>query len=174
MGAVVANDLDPSVVEHMKRNVEFNGEAAQAKVQPNCADARLVMLQNPGGEGGRLSGWPGICWKLVRSWLGQAMGPGGGSHSFAPWDLLGCKKDWLAVVHITGPKHAGTIVPSEGIDCSGRGTAHSLSGRAGFDAVDLDPYGTPAQLLDSAVQAVGDGGLLLITATDMAGECVGG
>lgn len=39
-----------------------------------------------------------------------------------------------------------------------------------YDAVDLDPYGTPAQLLDSAVQAVSEGGLLLITATDMAGE----
>ncbi len=35
--------------------------------------------------------------------------------------------------------------------------------------MDLDPYGTPAQLLDSAVQAVSEGGLLLITATDMAG-----
>lgn len=40
-----------------------------------------------------------------------------------------------------------------------------------YDAVDLDPYGTPAQLLDSAVQAVSEGGLLLITATDMAGAC---
>ncbi len=35
--------------------------------------------------------------------------------------------------------------------------------------MDLDPYGSPAQLLDSAVQAVSEGGLLLITATDMAG-----
>ena len=44
--------------------------------------------------------------------------------------------------------------------------------------MDLDPYGTPAQLLDSAVQAVSEGGLLLITATDMAGgspraQCLG-
>lgn len=38
-----------------------------------------------------------------------------------------------------------------------------------YDAVDLDPYGTPAQLLDTAVQAVSEGGLLLVTATDMAG-----
>lgn len=40
-----------------------------------------------------------------------------------------------------------------------------------YDAVDLDPYGTPAQLLDSAVQSVSEGGLLLITATDMAVLC---
>lgn len=30
-----------------------------------------------------------------------------------------------------------------------------------------DPYGTPAMFLDSAVQAVTDGGLLAVTATDM-------
>ncbi len=40
-----------------------------------------------------------------------------------------------------------------------------------YDVVDLDPYGTPAQLLDSAVQSVADGGLLLVTATDMANLC---
>ncbi|KAL0132039.1 hypothetical protein PUN28_000069 [Cardiocondyla obscurior] len=37
-----------------------------------------------------------------------------------------------------------------------------------FDAVDLDPYGCPSMYLDSAVQCVSDGGILLVTATDMA------
>ncbi|CAB3244156.1 unnamed protein product [Arctia plantaginis] len=37
-----------------------------------------------------------------------------------------------------------------------------------FAAIDLDPYGCPSVFLDSAVQSVQDGGLLLITATDMA------
>lgn len=37
-----------------------------------------------------------------------------------------------------------------------------------YDAIDLDPYGCPSIFLDSAVQAVEDGGLLLVTATDMA------
>lgn len=37
--------------------------------------------------------------------------------------------------------------------------------------VDLDPYGTPSIFLDSAVQAVSEGGLLLCTATDMAVLC---
>ncbi len=27
-----------------------------------------------------------------------------------------------------------------------------------FDVIDLDPYGSPAQFLDSAIQAVRDGG----------------
>lgn len=40
-----------------------------------------------------------------------------------------------------------------------------------YDVVDLDPYGTPAHLLDAAVQAVADGGLLCVTATDMAVLC---
>ena len=40
-----------------------------------------------------------------------------------------------------------------------------------FDVVDLDPYGSPHQLLDSAVQAVGEGGMLCVTATDMAVLC---
>jgi tRNA (guanine26-N2/guanine27-N2)-dimethyltransferase len=40
-----------------------------------------------------------------------------------------------------------------------------------YDAIDLDPYGTPAHFLDSALQAVAEGGLLAVTATDMAVLC---
>ncbi|KAM0851319.1 hypothetical protein ACQ4PT_052491 [Festuca glaucescens] len=40
-----------------------------------------------------------------------------------------------------------------------------------FDVVDLDPYGSPAIFLDSAIQAVADGGLLMCTATDMVVLC---
>uniref|UniRef100_A0A182JDC6 tRNA (guanine(26)-N(2))-dimethyltransferase n=1 Tax=Anopheles atroparvus TaxID=41427 RepID=A0A182JDC6_ANOAO len=37
-----------------------------------------------------------------------------------------------------------------------------------FTAIDLDPYGHPTRFLDGAVQSIEDGGMLLITATDMA------
>ena len=37
-----------------------------------------------------------------------------------------------------------------------------------FDMIDLDPYGTAAPFLDSAVQSVADGGLLCVTCTDLA------
>mmetsp|Transcript_20755 Transcript_20755/g.67946 ORF Transcript_20755/g.67946 Transcript_20755/m.67946 type:complete len:616 (+) Transcript_20755:82-1929(+) len=37
-----------------------------------------------------------------------------------------------------------------------------------FDVVDLDPYGTASPFLDGAVQAVSEGGLLMVTCTDMA------
>jgi tRNA (guanine26-N2/guanine27-N2)-dimethyltransferase len=40
-----------------------------------------------------------------------------------------------------------------------------------FDVVDLDPYGSPNTLLDAAVQSVAEGGLLMVTATDMAVLC---
>eukprot|EP00026_Physarum_polycephalum_P005395 Phypoly_transcript_05429.p1 GENE.Phypoly_transcript_05429~~Phypoly_transcript_05429.p1 ORF type:complete len:649 (+),score=118.64 Phypoly_transcript_05429:147-1949(+) len=40
-----------------------------------------------------------------------------------------------------------------------------------FDVVDLDPYGSPTQFLDPAVQCIADGGLLCVTATDMAVLC---
>jgi tRNA (guanine26-N2/guanine27-N2)-dimethyltransferase len=40
-----------------------------------------------------------------------------------------------------------------------------------FDVVDLDPYGSPHTFLDGAVQSVKDGGLLLVTCTDMAVLC---
>ncbi|XP_076309693.1 tRNA methyltransferase 1 isoform X2 [Tachypleus tridentatus] len=40
-----------------------------------------------------------------------------------------------------------------------------------FHIIDLDPYGSPAPFLDSAVQALCDGGLLMVTCTDMAILC---
>lgn len=36
-----------------------------------------------------------------------------------------------------------------------------------YDVIDLDPYGSAVPFLDSAVQAVSDGGLLCVTCTDM-------
>jgi len=48
---------------------------------------------------------------------------------------------------------------------------HMYQHPAFYDVVDLDPYGTPVQLLDSAVQAVSEGGLLCVTATDLAVLC---
>ena len=95
VGCVVANDLDPTAIDAIKRNKEFNaGHGADAAARMDkvvCAgtDVRMLMMQH------------------------EKM----------------------------------------------------------FDAVDLDPYGTPSTLLDGAVQTVADGGLLLITATDMAVLC---
>jgi tRNA (guanine26-N2/guanine27-N2)-dimethyltransferase len=40
-----------------------------------------------------------------------------------------------------------------------------------FDVIDLDPFGSPVPFLDSSVSALKDGGLLAVTATDMAPLC---
>lgn len=40
-----------------------------------------------------------------------------------------------------------------------------------YDVVDLDPYGGAAPFLDSAIQAVADGGVLAVTCTDLAVLC---
>jgi len=40
-----------------------------------------------------------------------------------------------------------------------------------FDFVDIDPFGSPVPFIDSAVRALRDGGLLALTATDMAPLC---
>jgi tRNA (guanine26-N2/guanine27-N2)-dimethyltransferase len=43
--------------------------------------------------------------------------------------------------------------------------------RKRFDFIDVDPFGSPAPYLDSAVRALRDDGLLALTATDMAPLC---
>ena len=48
-----------------------------------------------------------------------------------------------------------------------------LTSQGAYEVVDLDPYGSPTDLLDSAVRAVVDGGLLAVTATDLAVLCGG-
>ena len=40
-----------------------------------------------------------------------------------------------------------------------------------FDYIDVDPFGSPVSYIDSAVRALRDGGLLALTATDMAPLC---
>mmetsp|Transcript_46901 Transcript_46901/g.100422 ORF Transcript_46901/g.100422 Transcript_46901/m.100422 type:complete len:608 (-) Transcript_46901:24-1847(-) len=90
---IVANDLEPSAVAHMRRNLEHN-EVSSSLVEVSCDDANGHMYSR------------------------RARGPG------------------------SRPELA-------------------------YDVIDLDPYGSCSPFLDAAVQAVVDGGLLLITSTDM-------
>lgn len=43
--------------------------------------------------------------------------------------------------------------------------------RKRFDVIDIDPFGSPVPYLDSAIRALRNGGLLALTATDMAPLC---
>lgn len=49
--------------------------------------------------------------------------------------------------------------------------AHHAAPRRRFDFIDVDPFGPPVPYLDSAVRAVRNGGLLALTATDLAPLC---
>jgi len=49
--------------------------------------------------------------------------------------------------------------------------AHYSAPRKRFDAIDIDPFGSPVPYLDSAIRALRNGGLLALTATDMAPLC---
>jgi tRNA (guanine26-N2/guanine27-N2)-dimethyltransferase len=45
---------------------------------------------------------------------------------------------------------------------------YSYCDKKGYDVIDLDPYGTAAPFLDSAIQAINSDGLLCVTCTDSA------
>ena len=49
--------------------------------------------------------------------------------------------------------------------------AHYAAPRRRFDFIDVDPFGSPAPYMDSAVRAIRNGGLLALTATDLAPLC---
>jgi len=58
----------------------------------------------------------------------------------------------------------------EAMDANSFLSFHS-SPKERFDFVDIDPFGSPAPFIDSAVRAVRDRGLIALTATDMAPLC---
>jgi tRNA (guanine26-N2/guanine27-N2)-dimethyltransferase len=49
--------------------------------------------------------------------------------------------------------------------------AHYAVPHKRFDAIDIDPFGSPVPYVDSAIRALRNGGLLALTATDMAPLC---
>ncbi len=49
--------------------------------------------------------------------------------------------------------------------------AHYAAPRRRFDFIDVDPFGSPVPYMDSAVRAIRNGGLLALTATDLAPLC---
>jgi tRNA (guanine26-N2/guanine27-N2)-dimethyltransferase len=49
--------------------------------------------------------------------------------------------------------------------------SHHAAPRRRFDYVDIDPFGSPVPYLDSAVRAARNGGMIALTATDMAPLC---
>lgn len=69
-------------------------------------------------------------------------------------------------IEFNGPDVVGKIETSVG-----DARVVMMQNKFAFDVVDLDPYGAPVMLLDSSIESVAEGGLLLCTATDMAVLC---
>ncbi|CAD6252044.1 unnamed protein product [Miscanthus lutarioriparius] len=65
-------------------------------------------------------------------------------------------------------QHNGSLASSKVVPHHADARVYMLMHPKEFDVVDLDPYGSPAAFLDSAVQCVADGGTLMCSATDMA------
>eukprot|EP00039_Didymoeca_costata_P011498 m.161902 g.161902 ORF g.161902 m.161902 type:complete len:425 (+) comp15193_c0_seq4:27-1301(+) len=60
------------------------------------------------------------------------------------------------------------VIPNQGDAAMYMHMHHASNEEVPFNVVDLDPYGSAAPFLDSAVQCVADSGLLCVTCTDMA------
>lgn len=72
---------------------------------------------------------------------------------------------------IESPEIKEIVQPSTG---DANAVMHALKGKGmAPDVIDLDPYGSAVPFLDSAVQAIADGGLLCVTCTDLAVLCAG-
>ncbi|KAI0322222.1 tRNA methyltransferase [Amylostereum chailletii] len=80
-------------------------------------------------------------------------------------DLGITSSDAEARIESSSKENAGKVRINEG-DARALMYAHSLE-NARVDVVDLDPYGTAAPFIDSAVQCINDGGLLCVTCTDL-------
>jgi tRNA (guanine26-N2/guanine27-N2)-dimethyltransferase len=74
----------------------------------------------------------------------------------------------LTTFNVTKNKQCGVIV--ENVDANLLLSAYASPSKR-FDVIDLDPYGSPSPFLDSAVRALRNGGLLALTATDLAPLC---
>ncbi|KAF3036021.1 RNA methyltransferase tRNA(m5U54)methyltransferase [Didymella heteroderae] len=68
-------------------------------------------------------------------------------------------------MNIKHNKLEGTIKPNTG---NAIAYMYSYCDKKGYDVIDLDPYGTAAPFIDSAIQAIEDDGLLCVTCTDSA------
>jgi tRNA (guanine26-N2/guanine27-N2)-dimethyltransferase len=67
------------------------------------------------------------------------------------------------------PRIGDIIVPNQG---DANSALHQFKSNGVIpDVVDLDPYGSAAPFIDSAIQCIADGGLLCVTCTDLAVLC---
>lgn len=175
---IVCNDLEDHAVEMIKRNIQYNASFLPSEeekqrlkevVQPSLGDATSVMINH------RLANSQKTQHTRVLQYINRMSvvtetkiceGSSGaqeklnGSESRPPPESPSQKK----VLRQRVLSNGSHLKVFEG------DYKRNYDGDA-FDVVDLDPYGSCSVFLDSAVQAVRDGGLLCITSTDLATIC---
>lgn len=78
-------------------------------------------------------------------------------------------KENIKINSLDSPQINDLILPNQG---DANTAMHFLKGSGlNFDIIDLDPYGSAAPFIDSAVQTISNGGLLCVTCTDLAVLC---
>ncbi len=75
----------------------------------------------------------------------------------------------LAMLNVERNRLSGKVIV-ENLEANTLMTLHS-SPKKRFDYIDIDPFGSPAPFIDSAIRALIDGGMIALTATDMAPLC---
>lgn len=138
---VVVNDLDPVAVELSRENVGRNGfENDLVKEEDYCESL------NGGGINGA-----------------NVDGEEGGENnklSIRPRGII------LQVGDATHEMYMSRIPPN--LYAHQQTASQRRHQKPQYDVIDLDPYGSASPFLDSAIQAVVNGGLLAVTCTDMA------
>jgi tRNA (guanine26-N2/guanine27-N2)-dimethyltransferase len=138
---VVVNDLDPVAVELARENVGRNGfENDLVKEEDYCESL------NGGGINGA-----------------NVDGEEGGENnklSVRPRGII------LQVGDATHEMYMSRIPPN--LYAHQQTASQRRHQKPQYDVIDLDPYGSASPFLDSAIQAVVNGGLLAVTCTDMA------
>ncbi|CAG9463613.1 unnamed protein product [Pedinophyceae sp. YPF-701] len=142
------------------------GGSAAAKDVANDAEELPLQFKAPGEPNTDVRIFEGLAATGLRS-LRYALEVQDGVEEIVANDMdPGAVEAIRQNVARNGAQAAARITPSVG-----SASVVMLSNPQQFDVVDLDPYGSPVQFLDSAVQTVTDGGLLMVTATDTAVLC---
>ncbi|TKY89129.1 hypothetical protein EX895_001660 [Sporisorium graminicola] len=178
---VLANDLSPTAVEMMKRNVALN-------FPPDRPIDEWVVSEVNGGKSSQVSSESKVGSEMdedalaeleneARARATESAAPAPPSSDAASEAPVATAETATAIA--AAPEADSPSQPSSAAihpDCKVRlnaGDAITLmythrEPHKRFDVVDLDPYGSAAPFLDGGVQSVADGGLLCVTCTDLA------
>ncbi|XP_010694111.2 tRNA (guanine(26)-N(2))-dimethyltransferase 2 isoform X2 [Beta vulgaris subsp. vulgaris] len=160
-----------SVAESKTTNGVHDGNAPEAKPEDACCGTTGEPSKNAGGKAPRELKPPTVLEALSASGL-RALRYAREVEEIAKVVALDNDKASVEACR-RNIKLNGSVACSKVESHLADARVYMLTHPKEFEVVDLDPYGSPSVFLDSAVQSVADGGMLMCTATDMAVLCGG-